>query len=518
MARSKMTQNFQSGLFENEKGQQFVRCEFIPDEPIWIDVNKDCWSAVYAGARHKLDWANLRLPPAIVVPLKIIVRERLRTRAPSHLAHLHSGLADFKEATSGVDLKRGFEPLSTSIWLKIWTKMNPHSRSTLRELYSDLALRQLGGSRYSISREMQSWKARENVVHLRRVLEWDAEHGSLSAAEAQLVADAFKCLPEEESDQNCAVRTFGWLLFETLKRPTQILSMRRNALWIVEGPEGAPHEYFVRIPKAKSQAAEKPEMWQITEKLGRQIQSLSHRTTIRALQERHDRLVILPGKRANSLSWTECGQVDVCRAYQHLRQWAKELRLLSPRTKRGLHLTALRIRHTGATGMAMQGAPRDEIQTILEHDSPLSAQAYIDSVGADLIPVFERADRGLGDVFSGLSNAFFKGVVVAKLGKRPINIPVIAERPAVVGSCGKEGACTMHPFWACYDGCPHFLAWREADHRKSLAYVTAEFERWNMAEGGKERTKLVKDFDRIGAAIKEVVKQIEDSTMKGRQK
>jgi hypothetical protein len=53
------------------------------------------------------------------------------------------------------------------------------------------------------------------------------------------------------------------------------------------------------------------------------------------------------------------------------------------------------------------------------------------------------------------------------------------------------------------------LAWKEADHQKSLDYVESELTRWSKAEGGKERSKLHKDFDRIAASIREVVQQVE---------
>src|SRR5690606_5561875 len=123
--------------------------------------------------------------------------------------------------------------------------------------------------------------------------------------------------------------------------------------------------------------------------------------------------------------------------------------------------------------MARYGKSRQDIQDTLEHDSPFSAQAYIDSLAADLLPVFERGKARLGEVFIPLKEAyFFRGEIVEQVTSRPINIPVVVEheRPAVVGSCGKNGVCHKHPFWACYDGCPSFLAWREAPHEKALEY------------------------------------------------
>lgn len=163
--------------------------------------------------------------------------------------------------------------------------------------------------------------------------------------------------------------------------------------------------------------------------------------------------------------------------------------------------------------MALQGVPRAVIQEALEHDSPLSADAYIQAVGAELLPVVERAsERGIGHVFEAIAGRyFFKGEIQDALGPRPILIPVVLENrpPAVVGSCGKDGQCPKHPFWACYNGCPNFLAWREANHRAALDFVQNELDRWSHAEGGKARSKLYKDFERIATAIVEVMVQIE---------
>jgi len=210
------------------------------------------------------------------------------------------------------------------------------------------------------------------------------------------------------------------------------------------------------------------------------------------------------------------GQVDVATAKMSLQTWAEHQGMVSPRTHGRIHLTPYRIRHTGATTLALQGAPRDQIQEILEHDSPASADAYIQAVGSDLMPALERSTgRGVGEVFSELRRAyFFKGTVTDQVHERPVHIPDLGKgvaTPAVVGSCGKNSACTEHPFWACYDGCPHFLAWRDGPHERSLEYVESELERWGRAEGGKERSKLGKDFDRVGAAIREVIGQVEQS-------
>ncbi|MCZ8318800.1 MAG: tyrosine-type recombinase/integrase [Silanimonas sp.] len=419
-------------------------------------------------------------------------------------------------AARRVSFENGFSELSASEWLGIWGLMHANARSATRSLYEELAANGEAGADFALAKQMRRWKAREDTQTLRRVIEWDAENGAFTSAEWELIRVLLNRADSEESDADCATRIFGRVLNETLKRPIQVLSMKRDALWVA--PSG--REFFLRIPKAKGQVSERPESWQITSELAEAIQAYSRRPEIHALQRRFDRLIVMPSVHEQELDWMEHGQVSAGFAKERLQDWAKKQAIISPRTNEDVNLSPYRIRHTGATTMALQGVPRDEIQEVLEHDSPYSADAYIQAVGSDLMPALERAtDRGVGKVFAELHHVyFFKGAIVDTVGRRPIHLPIVVDsvaQPAVVGSCGKSGACKKHPFWACYNGCPMFLAWRDGPHEKSLEFVESELKRWSEVEGGKERSKLGKDFDRVGAAIHEVIDQIKQSRDSG---
>lgn len=519
MDSSDLTENFETGLFESKDGKRFVRCEFNPEEPVWIDVTGDRWGTVYAGKPHELDWGKVNLPPVLVSAIKPVVLGRMKDYSPVYLTALHTMLTNWSRAAMAeeVDLSQGLESISASAWLKVWERLKPHCRSIFRSVFQELAAKAYNGASYSVSKEMGRWKANPEQQSLRVVMEWNAESGSFTSAEWELIRRELVREDPYERDLDCATRIFGCILNETLKRPQQILAMKRNALWAA--PSG--REFFLRIPKAKVQADERPASWQITNELARAIHAYSERPEIHSLQQRFDRLVVMPAVRGEEIRWMTHGQVDVFTARVRLQRWVRRQGIISPRTERVINLTPYRIRHTGATAMAIQGVPRDQIQEVLEHDSPYSADAYIQAAGSDLMPALERAtDRGVGEVFSELRDVyFFKGTVVDEVGRRPIHIPVVVEnevaQPAVAGSCGKDGACTLHPFWACYNGCPHFLAWRDAPHQKSLDYVESQLKRWGDAEGGKERSKLAKDFDRTGAGIREVMDQIEQSQTEG---
>jgi len=175
------------------------------------------------------------------------------------------------------------------------------------------------------------------------------------------------------------------------------------------------------------------------------------------------------------------------------------------------------LRHSVATRMVAQGVSREVIMQILEHDDITSAQAYIDAIGSDLIPVIERADRKLGDLFKELNDIFFKGRIVHELKQEKVFIPIFNANPMPIGSCGKDtikqGGCKKQPFHACYNGCPDFLAWAEAGHIKALTYVENELERWSQAEGHNSRSKAIKDFEQLHHAINEVIHQIEGGVL-----
>lgn len=493
-----------------KRSERYIECLFSAGTRITIDVKSPRWVAVYRGVEYSLDWNALAFPAALKVQFQAIVARRMVRNSPRYLSRVELSLRDFLVAAKGCNLRKGFSSMSISDWIRVWTILNTTQRSTVRALYLELAEGRKAGADLVVAREMQRWKARD-VHPMSNVLRWDQRSGALTSAEMQVVRSAFRVPIDGETDEDCAVRMIGWILLETLKRAEQVLSMEANALHVISAAR-EPIEYFLSVPKAKAQSSRPSQLWQVSEDLGRAIQSFSGRPRIKALQRRFNRLLVVPIPNKSEPAWTKHGQVSGWLAGSSLREWIKRRGLTSSRTSELLHVTPLRIRHTGATQMAMQGVARETIQEILEHDSPFSAQAYIDAVGSELLPALERADRSLGEQFKELRGAFFNGAISSALGKgRLIQIPIKAEVPAIVGRCGKDGRCRKHPFIACYDGCHNFVAWKEADHRRALSYVEDEFKRWSRAEGGKEKSKLVSDFSRVAASIREVIANVERS-------
>ncbi|MFC3814975.1 hypothetical protein [Lysobacter sp. GCM10012299] len=520
MGSTELTLDEASGLWVSADGHRYVRNEFDPDHPVMVDVTGSCWTVTYGGLNHSLDWNSLGLPEPLLEPLQQVLIARLRRSAPSSLSPWRLTLTVLARCASHfqIPLTPDLSSIGASQWLRIWQTMKVGYRTWLREIYRELADRRLAGARQDIVLEMRSWKARHELVHMQNVLDWNQESGPLISAEMEVLRGELAQSAQDEPMGDWITRLFAQVCQETLKRSEQLLSMRCDALKVFHPKaQGHPAEYFVEVPGAKAQTGTQ-RLWPVSERLGLDLVRYCECDDIRILQVRHDRFFVIPGEDGER-AWEAYGQVSSALMGVRVHDWARKRRIRSPRTGRLLNLRPKRLRHSGATAMALQGVPREVIQDTLEHDSPISADAYIKAVGAELLPVVERAsDRGIGKVFEAISGRyFFKGEIRDKVERRPIHIPIALKNPApaVVGSCGTEGSCAKHPFWACYNGCPNFLAWREADHGAALAFVQAELDRWSLAEGGKERSKLFKDFERIATAIQEVIDQIRETGAEG---
>lgn len=513
-----MKEDFETGLFLDEAGNKFIKNEFDPERPVFISADEGKWEAIWNGSPITCDWSKINEYPELARVIKAVSIEKLgNENAPTYLAHIDSTFNNLVKID--MDWSKDFSSLTASDWLEVWKSFKPHERSVLRTYYEIMALEELHGAKYEVSIEISGWKARKDLVHLKQVVMWNPTSGSLTSIEWEMIRNYLEMDIPSEDLQSRALRLFCRMAMETLKRPSQILKIKSNGLIEIKGKEGTPSEFFLRIPGVKGQTGVGLKSWQITETLGKDLKSFSQHPVIRAKQQKHDLLFVLPGVRGEPLKWEEFGMVDANTIGNAVREHFKhKSKIVSPRTQKPINLSPYRIRHTGATALALQGFSRQEIQDVLEHDSPMSADAYINAVGSDLFPAIEKAsDRGLGKIFTVLSDAyFFKGTITDKTTSAPIIIPSIditsetTQAPAIVGSCGKEGVCNIHPFWGCYNGCEHFMAWKEFDHSISLDYVDEEFHRWNSAEGGKKRTKLSKDFDKVAAAIREVIRAIDE--------
>lgn len=479
-----------SGGFEDEVGRLYVRCNADPSGSFFIDVTTNYIEAVWRRARYYIDLDKYQLPVVIIDVAKKYLVHKLVSVCPRILSSVQGGLSCLERHWESS--WKDFSDVSLGKLLSVMT--SSHAEATeFRRIYIYAALQGLAGADEIDALELEAIKLKKSHPSA-RIMEWHETRGALTSSEIEVIRKAMMISVEGESTADITSRLFTWISFETLKRPIQLHEMSCEALWV---PDSVVEEvqYFLRIPKAKYQTGQAPELWPITTQLANAILEYSSSPMVKALQEKTGRLLV---------SSREGRSSNFGRA---ITGWCSRLKLISPRTNKPLILTPYRIRHSGATQMAAQGASRDEIQYVLEHDSVSAADAYIDCLASEFCPLLERVNRKLGGIFSELNGLFFAGQLGQKSSGAPILIPVV-NQPAIVGECGKSGSCGQHPFFNCYNGCRYFVAWRDADHKKSLDYLESELERWGRAEGGKERSKILKELERVYQAVNDVVVRI----------
>ncbi|MBR9972913.1 site-specific integrase [Magnetospirillum sulfuroxidans] len=491
----------ESDYWVADTGERFIKNVFREESPIWILAGSTEWRTRYQNVTHILSWPP-QLPEEFSSAARLIVHQRMKKRCPSSLQKydlLLNSLARIKgKYGPSIDLVE----LSaiTSIEL-IWAELNASDRITFREFYRNLTDRNLCGATRYVADRITGWKARNDIQTLRAVLQWDPDAGALSTSELEVLR---RVLEDPTSDQTAAdhfVRVSLRIFLATLRRPSQILQIPADGFREINSAIGS--QFFLNIPKVKAQAGESNEWECIPASLAKDIQNYRARPNVQPVCQKSG--ILLP-----HIVWG-CEEAELSTAYFNsvCKAWFSRQAMTSPRTKRLMAFATTRLRHTGATQLAMQGYSRQLIQDVLQHDSPQSAQAYIDSVGADTLPLFEQMSDRLGSRFSDLKNAWFQGRIIDtnRSAGPPIIVPGAAA-PAVVGACGSASSCQHHPLFSCYL-CQYFLAFRQANHMKALDFIEHEYQRWRDTEIGASRSKAMKDFERTAAGIQDVMDRID---------
>ncbi|UST75341.1 site-specific integrase [Pseudomonas siliginis] len=479
-----------AGDYVDDFGRLYVRCKADSANPFFVDVTTYRIEAEWRRVKHRIDLQRYNLPSVVKDAAKQYLIDQIELLCPRFFDSLNTALLCLEKNWS--DLWKDFSDMSLGELFKI-ILTDPRPGGVIRRFYKYCARKNLAGADDIYALELESVRLlKRNPAE--NILEWHETRGALTSSEIELVRRKMVRVIPGESMSNNTARLFVWISFETLKRPIQLAEMLVDALWKPDVGAG-DHQYFLRVPKAKHQAGRASELWPITEPLATAIQEYSLKPEVCKRQKKTGRLLV--GSKDEGVP--SFGSMT--------STWCRNLALVSPRTNKRLVLTPYRIRHSGATQMAAQGASRDEIQYVLEHDTVQAADSYIDCLASEFCPLLERANRKLGGVFSELNGLFFAGRVGERNVGSPILIPTV-QQPAIVGSCGKNGVCGQHPFFNCYNGCRYFIAWREADHEKSLIYLEAELARWGFSEGGKERSKIQIELERVYQAVKDVVARI----------
>lgn len=498
---SSLKYDAESDYWLADTGERFIKNVFREDSPVWILAGSTEWRARYQNMMHTLFWPP-QLPQTFSSAARRIVHQRMTKRSPSSLQNydlLMNSLARI-QAKHGASIDLGELGRIRPVEL-IWAELNTSEKLTFREFYRNLTEWNLCGATRYVADQMAGWKARNDIQTLRAVLRWDPDAGALSTSELEVLRRVLEDPATDETTADHFVRVSLRIFLATLRRPSQILQIPADGFREISSAIGS--QFFLNIPKVKAQAGESNEWECIPASLAKDIQNYRARPNVQPVCQKSG--ILLP-----HIVWG-CEEAELSTAYFNsvCKAWFSRRAMTSPRTKRLMAFATTRLRHTGATQLAMQGYSRQLIQDVLQHDSPQSAQAYIDSVGADTLPLFEQMSDRLGSRFSDLKNAWFQGRIIDtnRSAGPPIIVPGAAA-PAVVGACGSASSCQHHPLFSCYL-CQYFLAFRQANHMKALDFIEHEYQRWRDTEIGASRSKAMKDFERTAAGIQDVMDRID---------
>lgn len=496
-------------LWVDENNCCFVENKFDPRKPIFIDVSGDLW--IYSNKHTSyIDWNEIKLPVSIKNEFRWAIREKLRINSVAYLDKCRLMLLEL----SKLDLYMYSSILNVDIvnLLNIFDSIPSAYQSFLRELYDNLSLA-FGdsGSRIKSKKLKKTNIKRRSTSILKEVLEWNPNKGALTIDEKILFLKAIKNWTPSNTKEH-ATKIFGWLLAEMPKRSKQIRELKRECLKIVQPKNSI--EYFVKIKPVKFQTGKEESWWPISEDLYYEMISYSTRPDVKRLQEKYDLYLVF-----DSLDLHRNNVIGAATFKSLLQDLVKnKLKLECDRTGEYLNVTPNRLRHTGATELAYKGVPREIISEALEHDNSVSCQSYIDAIGSELCPSINKADRNMGGMFQHFKTIYFDGKIVNELSSQRIVVPDFNEVQPLslfVGSCSrdtcKEGVCKNHPFISCYNGCPNFLAWKEADHKIALNFVEKELDRWRSAIDNQTFSSTIQEYELLKENIVSVIQRIESS-------
>lgn len=463
-----------------------------------VKMDGEVWQCRWGRVNYKVNFSECDLPSEVIKAAKCFLRKKLTNNGPACLTRMHIFLR-FLSAQWLIEWK-DFSSIKLLDLRDLWNKAPPESlelmRGSLKSFYIYCAENDYCSADCYMAAEIKSWMGTRGEKAYRDVLNWHEERGAMTSVEQEILISNLKISGAGETTLSLFTRILILSAHETLKRPIQLAEMKSDGLVEVTQP-GKQIQYFLRIPKVKKQRGRMSELWPVSNFLGGLIKNYSLIPNVSISQSVSGLLFVGQGH-PFSHGFEPSRLIDA---------WSAQRNIISPRTGRRLVITLYRIRHSGATALAMQGVGTAEIQYILEHDTPDACRAYIDAIGSELAPVIDKANRNLGEIFTQLNEVYFKGSISRSLDGVGILIPVV-EAPAVVGSCGFSGKCNKHPFFQCYNGCQFFIALRSNVHHKSLDFIQSELNRWEEFEGMHERSKAIKDFERIAYAIKNVLDRI----------
>jgi integrase len=345
------------------------------------------------------------------------------------------------------------------------------------------------------------------------VMTRDPKRGPLDEQEHRLLRQAVKA-----GDGDLIERVCVMLELETGARPSQLVLIEAQDFQVYRAPSGESF-YSLDIPRLKQRTVNGYEKkWRrISPDLGVLIQELlanNHRQH----GDRGPRMPLLCTTKNLNLRQVPKplkAQYELHLSADsfsyHLEHYTVAASIISPRTGKLLHLSALRLRHTFGTRHSDQGTPAKLLSELLDHSYQGSSLYYVKST-SNLVGHLNQA---LGDnpQFTGIVHRFL-GRVESRTGTESAENVIPGSTPTLknlggIGFCGAGYLCQLYPPLSCYV-CPKFVAWVDGPHQQMLEELQIHVQALRQRSGNPS-DRIPHQLEEVMETIRAVLVQIDGS-------
>jgi integrase len=185
-----------------------------------------------------------------------------------------------------------------------------------------------------------------------------------------------------------------------------------------------------------------------------------------------------------------------------------QLKVVSERTGKLIHVSPYRFRYTLGTRAAIEGAGILTIATLLDHTNDKNVDVYVANVPEHAVEISKIMNQPLARYASAFAGKLVQGEEEANQENFGAARISLREEDCDVGSCGTSTFCQDFAPIACYL-CPKFRPWEDAPHHLVL--------KWLMEEREKLKKEINKDMmivsinDRAIVAVCQVIKIVEEN-------
>jgi len=435
-----------------------------------VDTTGEVWRLHDPTDSIDINWNTLDVASDIKAAIRAHIAYTIESRAPMTANQVFSQL---KYCFSRMPILDSITALSYEVLEGLLTRLRVDNKAWhfhyIRKWYQWCEDQGLPGFEGSIAVKLYRLKVDANS-HGERVMTRDVNDGPLSHDEHYLVRQAIKT-----GRGTLVQRVIVALLLELGARPSQLIRLEKCDFDLTTGPSGHAF-YSLDVPRVKQRTVGELERKRrrISPELGRMIEELIEQNQ----QKYGDRGVQMPllcvrQKHLKKLTGElqpkyELHMKVIGFAYR-VQDFARRVKIVSPRTGRPLNLHPRRLRYTFFTMLAEQGTAINHLAELADHSDTRSIWIYVASTSN----IVDRLNLALGEErhYADTINRF-NGQVVLRTGEEDQATVIFGATPTLknlggIGFCGADFLCNLYPPLSCYI-CPKFQAWIDGPHADLL--------------------------------------------------